>query len=227
MLKDGEQGAIIQKDMKTYAVAPHLPCGLVTPEALRKLADVAEKYQVPVLKVTSAARVALIGLQEEEVSRVWADLQMEPGSVVGLCVRSVKACPGNTYCKRGKQDSLAVGLKLDRKFNGMALPGKFKMGVSGCVFQCAETCIKEIGLVGTPKGWKVLAGGNGGARPRLAQEIATDLSEEEALAAVDRIVEFYRARARPNERLGAIIEAMGWAAFRDQIFPPAAPAAAP
>ena len=156
MLEDGVKGVIIQRDRETYAVAPHLPCGMVTPDTLRKLADVAEKYKVQAIKVTSAARIALIGIKEEDVDAIWADLGMDVGNVVGICVRSVKACPGTTYCKRGQQDSLAVGLALDKKYHGMEMPGKMKIGVSGCPNQCAETSFKDIGLVGIPKGWRVM-----------------------------------------------------------------------
>lgn len=213
MLQDGDKGVIIQRDKRTYAVAPHIPCGVVKPETLRKLADVAEKYGAAALKITSAARIAIVGLKEADVDAVWADLQMTPGAAVGLCVRSVKACPGTTFCKRGLQDSLSVGLKLDEKYHGLELPGKFKIGVSGCPNQCAETCIKDVGLVGMPKGWRVLVGGNGGAKPRLARELAKDLSADEALALVDKVITYYQANARPHQRLGSLIEKMGFEQF--------------
>lgn len=209
MLTDGQQGAILQRDKETYAVAPHQPCGVVTPETLRKLADVAEKYNVAAMKITSAARIALVGLSEEQVPQVWEDLGMDPGAAVGVCVRSVKACPGTTFCKRGTQDSLGVGMGLDEKFHGMELPGKCKIGVSGCMNQCAETGFKDIGLVGTPKGWRVLIGGCGGARPRVADTLAVDLPTEEALAMVDSIVEYFKANAKPNERIARMIDRLG------------------
>lgn len=211
MLNDGEKGVILQRDKTTYAVAPHLPCGEVTPAILRKLADVAEKYDCQAIKVTSAQRIALIGIKEEDVDRIWAELGMEPGGVVGLCVRSVKACPGTQFCKRGQQDSMAVGKLLDEKYHGMELPGKMKLGVSGCPNQCAETSFKDIGLVGTPKGWRVLVGGNGGVSPRIAEILAKDLSTEDALALVDKIVAYYRVNAKPRERLGRMIERVGMA----------------
>jgi NAD(P)H-nitrite reductase large subunit len=217
MLQDGDKGVILQRDKQTYAVAPHIPCGVVKPETLRKLADAAEKYGAAALKITSAARIAIVGLKEEDVDNVWSDLGMKPGAAVGLCVRSVKACPGTTFCKRGIQDSLGLGLKLDEKYHGVQLPAKFKLGVSGCANQCAETCIKDIGLVGLPKGWKVLVGGKGGGRPRLAQELAKDLSTEEAIALVDKIIEYYKANGKPRRRLGAMIEKMGLDNFKKAV----------
>ena len=214
MLQDGDKGVIIQRDKKTFAVAPHIPCGVVQPQTLRRLADVAEKYGAQALKITSASRIAIVGVEEKDIDAIWTELGMSPGFAVGLCVRSVKACPGTTFCKRGMQDSLSLGLRLDGKYNGMQLPAKFKIGVSGCPNQCAETCIKDIGLVGMPKGWKVLVGGNGGGKPRLAVEIAKDLDTEQAFDWVDRIVQYYKTNARPHQRLGAMIEKMGIDAFK-------------
>jgi len=116
MLKDGEKGVITQRDKQSYAIAPHIPCGVVQPETLRKLADVAEKYNAAALKITSAARIAVVGIDEKDVDSIWSELDMSPGFAVGLCVRSVKACPGTMFCKRGIQDSLSVGLRLDEEY---------------------------------------------------------------------------------------------------------------
>ncbi len=217
MLQDGEKGVIIQRDKKTYAVAPHIPCGVVSPQTLRKLADVSEKYGAQALKITSASRIAIVGVEGKDVDAIWSELGMTPGFAVGLCVRSVKACPGTSFCKRGMQDSLTLGLKLDGKYHGLELPGKLKFGVSGCPNQCAETCIKDIGLVGASKGWRLLVGGNGGTKARLSREIARGLSEEQALALIDKIMEYYKANARPHQRLGALIEKMGFDEFKSAV----------
>ena len=209
MLKDGELGAIIQRDKQTYAVAPHIPCGVVSAATLRKIADAAEKYQAAAIKITSAERIALVGLKEEDLENIWKDLGMDKGAAVGLCVRSVKACPGTAFCKRGIRDSLSMGMQLDKLYHGLELPGKLKMGVSGCPNQCAETCIKDIGLAGFSKGWKLLVGGNGGAMPRLANELAADLDDEQALILIDKLIAFYKATARPHQRMGLMIERLG------------------
>lgn len=218
MLQDGDKGVIIQRDKQTYAIAPHLPCGVVSPDTLRKLADVADKYHVAALKVTSAARIALVGIQEDQVDAVWADLGLAPGAAIGLCVRSIKACPGTTFCKRGQQDSLGIGMLMDQKYHGMQLPGKLKIGVSGCPNDCAETCIKDVALIGTAKGWKVMVGGNGGARPRLAQELAKDVSTEEALAIVDKVIQYYKTHAdKKHRRFGVMVDEMGLDEFKKAV----------
>ena len=218
MLKDGEKGVIRQKGKapETYAIAPHLPCGLVTPDQLRNLADAAEKYDAAALKVTSAARIALVGITEEDVDAAWQDLGMDPGHAVGLCVRSVKACPGSNFCRLAKQDSLKMGMALDKTYHGMVLPSKMKMGVSGCKIQCAENCIKDIGLYGTPAGWTISIGGNGSARPRLADLLVEDLDFEAAQDMVAKVVAFYREHSK-RERMGRMVDRLGLDAIKQGI----------
>ncbi len=213
MLKDGEKGVILQRDKQSYAIAPHIPCGLVTPEQLEKIAEVAKKYQIPALKITSAARIALIGIDEKDVDAIWADLGAEPGHAVGLCVRSVKVCPGTRFCRLAKQDSIDMGMKLDGKYHGKPQPSKMKMAVSGCKIQCGENCIKDISLYGTADGWTVLVGGMGGIKPRLADVLVEDVSGEEALEIIEKTLAFYRENSK-RARIGFMIEAMGIDAFR-------------
>ena len=174
------QGAIVQRDKETYAIAPHIPGGIITDfNLLRRLADVAEKYGVKAVKLTSAERFALVGLAPGDLDQVWQELGLTPGAAIGLCVRSIKICPGTTFCRLGVQDAVGVGLHLDEKYHGMPLPYKFKIGVSGCPNNCSEASAKDLGLVGTAKGWRVLAGGFlSGFNPRLADVIAMNLNDD-------------------------------------------------
>ncbi len=210
MLKLGEKGAILQRDKETYAVAPHIPCGVVTPELLRKIADTAEKYNAHTLKITGATRIAIVGIREEDIDDVWKDLGMSPGAAVGLCVRSVRACPGTTFCKLGQQDALGIGMKLDSKYHGMELPGKFKMAVSGCKINCAESWVRDLGLFGKPNGWTLVIGGNVGSNPRIAAELASDLSDEQAIEKTAQVIAYYRENAKKGERMGKMIERTGF-----------------
>jgi len=216
ILSDGEKGAIIQADKKTYAVTPQIPCGVVTPLLLRKIADTAEKFKAE-MKITSACRIALLGLTADEVDLVWEDLGMEPGYAVGSRVQSVKVCPGTTWCKRGITDSMAMASLLDRRYIGEEMPGKVKIGVSGCPNQCAETSIKDIGLIGFKNGWRLVAGGSGGAVPRLAVELARDLNNEEALKLIEKIFNVYKARGKKKQRIGHFIEKTGLQEFKELI----------
>ena len=210
MLKLGEKGAIIQRDKQTYAIAPHIPCGVVTPALLRTIADVAEKYNAQALKITGATRLAIVGVKEEDIDNIWRELSLVPGAAVGLCVRSVRACPGTTFCKIGQQDALGMGMKLDEIYHGMELPGKFKMAVSGCNLNCAESWVRDIGLFGKPKGWTLVIGGNVGANPRIAQELTSELTDEQAIEKVSRVIDYYRENAKKGERLGKMIDRLGF-----------------
>lgn len=225
-LADGEKGVILQRDRTTYAIAPHLPCGLVTPEILRKIADVAERYQCQALKLTSAERIALIGLRAEDIDAVWQDLGMQPGGVVGDRVRSVRVCPGTDFCKRGQQDSLKIGRLLDTQYHGLKLPGKLKISVSGCPNQCTETATKDIGITGTRAGWALLVGGSGGASPRLGTCIAQKCSDDEILALVEGVLAFFQEQAKPRERLYKTLARVGIDALTDALGLPRLSAAA-
>jgi NAD(P)H-nitrite reductase large subunit len=216
MLKDGQKGVILQRDKTTYAIAPHIPCGLVTPELLERIAAVARKYNTAALKITSAARIAIVGIKEEDIDSVWEDLGLDQGHAVGLCVRSIKVCPGKAYCRLAKQDSLEMGLKIDRKYHGMVMPSKMKMAVSGCKIQCGENCIKDLSLYGTETGWTVLVGGMGGLAPRLADILVENLPAEEAEAIIEKVVAYYRENSQRG-RLGSLIDKIGIEAFRKEL----------
>jgi NAD(P)H-nitrite reductase large subunit len=208
MLKDGQKGVILQRDKETYAIAPHIPCGIVTPDLLEKIAAVARKYKSTALKITSAARIAIIGIKEEDIDTIWEDLGIEQGHAVGLCVRSIKVCPGMSFCRLAKQDSIAMGMKIDSKYHGMAMPSKMKMAVSGCKIQCGENCIKDISLYGTENGWTVLVGGMGGIKPRLAEILAEDIPSEEVEKIVEKTVNYYKENSK-RSRIGFMIEEIG------------------
>ena len=219
MLRDGEKGVVLQRDKETFAIAPHVPCGIITPAQLRKLADVAEKFDVAAVKITSAARIALVGIKKDDIDNVWNELDMPKGHAVGLCVRSVKACPGTAFCRLGKQDSLGMGMKLDKIYHGMAFPSKTKIGVSGCLNQCAENCIKDIGLLGKKDGWTIQIGGKGTSKPRLADVLIENLNTEEALSAVEAVVNYYKENGKKLERMGKMIDRIGLDVIKNAIVP--------
>ena len=217
---DLQRGAILQRDRETYAIAPHIPGGFTDTATLRKICDVADKYSLT-LKITSAQRIAMFGAKEEDLDAIWGDLAQQQGAPIGLCVRSVKICPGTLQCKRALQDSASLGLKMDALYHAMELPNKMKLGISGCVLCCSDSYIKDIGVVGTAKGWRILVGGNGGLRPRFGELLVDDVpSEETVLEIVARVVDFY-LKSPKKERLGKIVEAIGIEALRREIFPQA------
>ncbi len=209
MLKDGEKGAILQRDKQSYAIVPHVPLGVITPDFLEKLLQVIKKFNVKAVKLTSATRIAIVGLKEEEIDEAWKILGVSPGSAVGSCVRSVKICPGNTFCRLGQQDSISLGAELDKLYHGMPLPSKFKIGVSGCINDCAEVCIKDLGFIGKPKGWTLMIGGSGGPRPALAKKLIENLSTQQALEITQKLITLYRENAKKGQRFGKFLETFG------------------
>jgi len=217
MLKDGEKGVILQRGKETYAVVPHIPLGIITAEQLRNMADIAERYKASALKITSAQRIAMIGLQDEDIDDIWKELGMAPGAAVGLCIRSIKVCPGSTFCRLGRQDALSLGKELDRMYHGRGLPGKLKIGVSGCVNQCSENCIKDLGFWGKSDGWVATVGGNGGSRPRLAQRLVSGLDAVQALELTERIIKFFEKNAKKMDRMGTMIERIGFEKFKEAV----------
>ena len=211
-----EKGAILQRDRVSYAIAPHIPGGFTDSATLRKICDVADKYGAE-LKITSAQRIALLGVKEEDLDAIWSELAQDQGAPIGLCVRSVKICPGTTHCKRAVQDSASLGLKMDRIYHAMELPNKMKMGISGCLLSCSESAVKDIGVVGTNKGWRILVGGNAGPRPRLGELLVDDVADEAGvLEILARMIDFYRNSGQPG-RIGKLVEELGIEAFRAEI----------
>jgi len=217
MAEDTPRGAILQRDKKTYAIVPRTPVGLVSPEVLEAISHAVRKFNIPITKITSGQRLALIGIKPDEVDQVWQDLKMEAGPAIELCVHYVQACPGTEVCKFGVRNSLAVGAELEKLYVGMELPAKVKIGVSGCPFCCAESYVRDIGLIGRKKGWTVTFGGNSGGRPRIGDVIAEDVSDTEVVPLVRRCLDYYRDNVDKKLRTARFIEKTGIEAMKKAV----------
>lgn len=202
----------IKNGQRRYAITPRIPGGFIQPEQLQKYIDVANEFGA-VLKLTGSQRIMITNLKAEDVDKAWAMLGMEPAYTVSNRVRSVKICPGTTFCKRAKQDSVHLGMQIERKYLSLEMPSKMKIGVSGCPNSCTESRMKDVGVIGTVEGWNVYAGGSGGAHPRIGDLIAEVKTEKEALALVDRIIAYYKENAQ-IERMGEFIDRIGLEAFK-------------
>ena len=205
----------IKNGQRRYAITPRIPAGFIQPDQLQKYIDVANKFGA-VLKLTGSQRIMITNLKAEDVDAAWDMLGMEPAYMVSNRVRSVKICPGTTFCKRAKQDSVHLGMQLERKYLSQEMPSKMKIGVSGCINSCTESRMKDVGVIGSVEGWSVYAGGSGGAHPRIGDLIAEVTTEKEALALVDRIIEYYKANAQ-IERMGEFIDRIGLEAFKEAV----------
>lgn len=210
-----DKGAILQRDKKTYAIVPQTPAGIISVDELQRIVDVARTYDATI-KLTSAQRIAIIGIQDSNLDNAWDELEMEPAHPIGKCVRSIKVCPGTDHCKRAQQDAMSLGLELDKRYHGMELPSKFKMAVSGCMNSCSEPVIKDIGVMGTPRGYTLFVGGNAGIKPRLGNVVGERLNEEQVLELADRILDVYKMHAK-KYRLGRLIDDMGLDNFKKEL----------
>lgn len=206
---EGPKGAILQRDKKSYAIVPRIPAGLIKREDLKAISEVVEKYDIPIVKITSGHRIALVGMTEEQILPIYEDLGMHEGKAIELCLHYVQACPGTDVCKFGIQDSLGFGLKIEEIFSGFEMPAKFKVGVSGCPFLCAESLVRDLGLIGKKKGWTLVFGGNSGRKVREADVLGEDLSDEETIALAKKCIEFYAANAKKKERTSTFVERVG------------------
>ena len=216
-MSDRPKGAIMQRDKKSYAIVPRTPMGLVTPDILENIAKVVRKYEIPVIKITSAQRMALVGMKPEIVDQVWKELGMDVGPAVEVCVHYVQACPGNTLCKFGVQDSLGLGGKLEKIFVGTQLPAKAKMGISGCPMNCAESYVRDFGVFGKRSGWNVIFGGNAGGHPRIGDVIAEGLTEDEVINLAKRCFDYYGSNAKKKQRTARFIERIGIDEFKKAV----------
>jgi NAD(P)H-nitrite reductase large subunit len=202
-------GAILQRDETTYAIVPRTPVGLVTPEDLERLAAVARKFEIPVVKITSGQRFALVGIRHEDVEKVWQDLNMDMGKAVELCLHYVQACPGTTVCKFGQQDSLGLGQRIEEFFIGMDMPAKVKIGVSGCPLCCGESFVRDIGVFGKKSGWNLVVGGSSARRARVGDLVCEKIAEEDVIPLVKKTLEYYRDNAKPRERVARFVDRVG------------------
>ncbi|MBA4164451.1 MAG: nitrite reductase large subunit [Erythrobacter sp.] len=200
--------ANIQKD-GTYSVVPRMWGGITNPRELRAIADVVEKYDAPMVKVTGGQRLDIFGIRKEDLPAVWADLNaagMVSGHAYGKALRTVKTCVGSEWCRFGTQDSTGLGVRIERMTWGSWMPHKFKIAVSGCPRNCAEATIKDFGVVCVDSGYELHVGGNGGIKVRATDLLCKVETEEEALDHCAAFIQLYREQAWYLERTAPWIE---------------------
>ncbi|SNS76131.1 assimilatory nitrite reductase (NAD(P)H) large subunit precursor [Sphingomonas laterariae] len=211
--------ANIQKD-GTYSVVPRMWGGLTNPRELRAIADVVEKYDAPMVKVTGGQRIDIFGIRKEDLPAVWADLNaagMVSGHAYGKALRTVKTCVGSEWCRFGTQDSTGLGVKVERMTWGSWMPHKFKIAVSGCPRNCAEATIKDFGVVCVDSGYELHVGGNGGIKVRATDLLCKVGTEREAMDYCAAFIQLYREEARYLERTAPWIERVGVEYIRQRI----------
>ncbi len=203
--------ANIQKD-GTYSVVPRMWGGITSPRELRAIADVVEKFNAPLVKVTGGQRLDIFGIKKEDLPAVWADLGaagMVSGHAYGKSLRTVKTCVGSDWCRFGTQDSTGLGVKTEQMTWGSWMPHKFKIAVSGCPRNCAEATIKDFGIVCVDSGYELHVGGNGGIKVRVTDLLCKVATEEEAMHYCAAFIQLYREEARYLDRTAPWIERVG------------------
>jgi nitrite reductase (NADH) large subunit len=188
---------------------PRIRGGVTSPAELRRIADVAEKYSVRMVKITGSQRIDLLGVAKEDLPKIWADLGMTSGQAYTKGVRMVKTCVGTEFCRYGTQDAISAGVELERRLENLYSPHKTKMGVVGCPRNCAEATVKDIGLVGQDGSWQVVVGGAAGKKVRRADLLLTAETTEQALEAAQLFFQYYREHANYLERTYDFVERIG------------------
>ena len=209
--------ANIQKD-GTYSVVPRIWGGLTSPQELKDIANIAVKYDVPTVKFTGGQRLDMLGVKKEQLAPMWKDLN-DAGFVSGQAyakgLRTVKTCVGNTWCRFGTQDSMGMGVIIEKLTWGSWTPHKFKIAVSGCPRNCAEATIKDLGIIGVDSGWEISIAGNGGIKVRVTDFLCKVETDEELLTYVKAFMQFYREDAHYLERTAHWVERTGLQYVKD------------
>jgi nitrite reductase (NADH) large subunit len=186
-------------------------------QELRRIADVVDKYRIPTVKVTGGQRIDLLGVKKEDLPKVWADLDMPSGYAYAKALRTVKTCVGSEWCRFGVQDSTQMGIDLEKAFWKMYAPHKVKLAVSGCPRNCAESGIKDVGVIGVDSGWEIYIGGNGGIKTEVAQFLAKVKTKEEVLEYAGAFIQLYREEARYLDRTVHYVQRVGMDYIKKQI----------
>jgi nitrite reductase (NADH) large subunit len=201
--------ANIQRD-GTFSVVPQMKGGVTTPAQLKRIAEVAERYDVPMVKVTGGQRIDLLGVPKEKLPAIWADLGMPSGYAYAKSFRTVKTCVGSEFCRFGVGDSTALGIALEERYQGIEGPGKMKLAVTGCPRNCAEAYVKDLGVVAIDGGkWEIYVGGAAGAHVRKGDLLATVGSAAEVIVLAGRFLQYYRENGNWLERTYAFVPRIG------------------
>jgi nitrite reductase (NADH) large subunit len=200
--------ANIQND-GTFSVIPRIYGGVTSAEELRRIADVAEKYEARMIKITGGQRIDLLGVRKSDLPEIWRDLGMPSGHAYTKAFRTCKTCVGIDFCRYGLGDSTSLGIAIEKRFQGIESPGKMKLGASGCPRNCAEATVKDLGVVAVENGWQIYAGGAAGAHVRAGDLLATVGTHDEVLKLMGRFMQYYRENARYAERSYTFVQRIG------------------
>lgn len=201
--------ANIQKD-GSFSVVPRIYAGVTTPDELMRIAQVAVKYRVKMVKLTGGQRVDLLGVKKSDLPLIWKDLGMPSGHAYTKAFRTCKSCVGTDFCRFGLGDSIVLAQKIEHRFQGIESPHKMKLATAGCPRNCSEAYVKDIGAVaiGEDK-WEIYIGGAAGSSVRKGDLLCTAQGHEEAIKVIGRFMQYYREHAKYMERTYGFVERIG------------------
>ncbi len=210
--------AVLQKprtEERTYGITPRIAGGFISPEKLITIANVAKKYHGQ-LKITSGQRIAILGVRGDDVEKIWEELDMEPGVLSPYSVKNVEVCPA-AFCKRARQNSMKLGLKLEKRFYGAPAPNRTKIAVVGCRNACMSANAKDIVVLADEEGYIVRVGGSAGYHPRLPNELMDKMTDDEAYDLVEAVFEHYCEIGEMGDKLGPLIDKIGLDVFKEGV----------
>ncbi|MEK6791310.1 MAG: nitrite reductase large subunit NirB [Deltaproteobacteria bacterium] len=208
--------ANIQKD-GTFSVVPRIYGGVAKPEELKRIAEAAIKYNAVVVKLTGGQRIDLIGIKREDLPMIWKEIGMPSGFAYAKALRTVKTCVGSLHCRYGTQDSMTLGIDMEKAFSGLCAPAKIKMSVSGCPRNCAEASIKDVGIVGVAGGWELYVGGCAGIELKAGEKLCTVKTDKEVMEIAGAFLQIYREEAHYGERTFKWLKAAGFGAVKKAV----------
>ena len=209
--------ANIQKN-GTFSVVPRIYGGITSPDELRRIADAAEKYEAKMVKITGGQRIDLLGIPKEHLPDVWREVGMPSGHAYTKAFRTCKTCVGTDFCRFGLGDSTTLGVKIEKRFQGIESPHKMKLPVSGCPRNCAESTTKDVGATAIEGGqWEVYVGGAAGSRVRKGDTLCTVDSHDEVLQYMGLFMQYYRENAKYLERTYDFVERLGIEKLRQNL----------
>lgn len=194
----------------TFSVVPRIYGGVTSAEELKRIADVAVKYNVPMVKLTGGQRIDLVGIPKDQLPDVWKDLGMPSGHAYTKAFRTCKTCLGSEFCRFGVGDSTGLGIKIEKRFQGIESPHKMKLATTGCPRNCSEATTKDLGAVAIEGGkWEVYIGGAAGSKVRKGDILCVVNTHDDVLLYMGRFMQYYRENAKYLERTYDFVERLG------------------
>lgn len=197
------------QNLKSFALIPGVEMGLISVDQLEKIIAAARNNNVDTLKITAGQRIGVLGVDTDTVNNIRKELGHGEIPAVPAGVKNIQVCPGETFCKYGRADTYGFGNKIKEALKERKSPGKVKIGISACPFNCSEAYLIDVGFIANKSGWTMVFGGASGSRPRIGDVVAQDLDEQAAIDLAVRYISYYDQEAKKKERPGRFADRIG------------------